>query len=120
MSDRIRLHPQHGLNPTMPVCIFCGRETGEIALLGAAYDGEAPMHMAMNDQPCDKCKSEWAAGIAIMEFDGQHNTGRVLVVTEDAIRRWLEGSGKLEQVLKVRGVRVSPEVFEQIMPAKEG
>ena len=117
MSDSIKLHPQHGLNPTMPVCIFCGRETGEIALLGAAYDGEAPMHMALTDAPCDKCMEEWtAAGIAVIEYDGQHNTGRMMVITEEAARRWLKGYSKLDHVLKVRGLRVEPAVFEKIMP----
>ena len=118
MSE-IKLHPEHGLNPTMPVCIFCGRDTGEIALLGNAYAGEAPMHMAITDEPCDKCKSEWAVGIAIMEYDGQRNTGRVLVITEEATRRWIKPGATLDRIIQVRGMRVSPATFTQLMPTKE-
>ena len=45
MSNQIRLHKQFGLNPTLSTCFYCGQETGEIALLGASYDGEAPMNL---------------------------------------------------------------------------
>lgn len=56
MSDSIRLHPEHGLNPTLCTCFWCGEDTGEIALLGATYNGEAPMHMVLNYEPCAACK----------------------------------------------------------------
>ena len=56
MSDSIRLHPEHGLNPTLCTCFWCGEDTGEIALLGATYNGEAPMHLVLNYEPCAACK----------------------------------------------------------------
>ena len=52
MSNNIRLHKKYGLNPTLSTCFYCGKETGEIALLGAAYDGEAPMHLCTSLEPC--------------------------------------------------------------------
>lgn len=30
----IKLSSKHGVNPTIPVCFFCGEEKNEIALLG--------------------------------------------------------------------------------------
>lgn len=33
MKDGIVLHPEHGLNPSIELCIVCGEEMG-IALLG--------------------------------------------------------------------------------------
>ena len=39
MSNSIRLHKEHSLNPTLCTCFYCGKETGEIALLGASYGG---------------------------------------------------------------------------------
>ena len=33
MKDGITLHPEHGLNPSIEVCMICGEEMG-IALLG--------------------------------------------------------------------------------------
>lgn len=34
MKDGIVLHPEHGLNPSIELCIVCGEEMG-IALLGS-------------------------------------------------------------------------------------
>lgn len=93
MSGSIRLHPKHGLNPTMPLCIVCHEPTGEIALLGAAYKGEAPMHMVMGIEPCDACRAKYLAdGVLLAECELEwHNgkehkkpTGRVMVIKAKA------------------------------------
>ena len=44
MKDGIVLHPEHGLNPSIELCIVCGEEMG-IALLGNNIKGQAPHHM---------------------------------------------------------------------------
>ena len=50
----IKLSPKHGLNPTIPVCFWCGEERNEVALLGHSGDGrkhedfEAPRHMVID------------------------------------------------------------------------
>lgn len=41
MKDGIVLHPEHGLNPSIELCIVCGEEMG-IALLGNNIKGQAP------------------------------------------------------------------------------
>lgn len=38
MKDGITLHPEHGLNPSIEVCMICGEEMG-IALLGNNIKG---------------------------------------------------------------------------------
>ena len=45
MKDGIVLHPEHGLNPSIELCIVCGEEMG-IALLGNNIKGQAPHRMA--------------------------------------------------------------------------
>jgi len=35
MSASIRLHPEKGLNPHLAICPRCGKDNGEIVLLGA-------------------------------------------------------------------------------------
>lgn len=74
----IRLHPEHGLNPTMSQCAFCGEDKGEIALLGAAYPGKAPMHMVVDVHPCDRCQKlldEGKVGLLEVELkDGAERT----------------------------------------------
>ena len=34
MGNAIKVSPKYGLNPTIPVCFWCGKERGEIALMG--------------------------------------------------------------------------------------
>lgn len=58
------LSPKHGLNPTVPVCFWCGKPKNEIALLGrfkteCDNDAEAPRHMILDYDPCEACKAEW-------------------------------------------------------------
>lgn len=110
----IRLHPKHGLNPTVCTCFFCGKGTNEIALLGAAFKGEAPRHMVMNYDPCDACKAGMAKGITLIECDehpfdsrpaiqeGAYPTGAWCVITEDTARRLFQPDSIVEAVLKHR------------------
>ena len=67
MDRGIMLHPKFGLNPTMPVCFYCGEERGEIALLGARYRGEAPKNMVIDIEPCDECKKKYANYTLLVE-----------------------------------------------------
>ena len=48
MNESILLHHEHGLNPTIPVCFYCGSERNEVALLGAGFRGEAPKNMVVD------------------------------------------------------------------------
>ena len=70
MSDSIKLSPKYGVNPTIPVCFFCGKPKNEVALLGKmggkGEDIEAPMHMVIDYEPCDECKANMDMGITIM------------------------------------------------------
>lgn len=54
MKDGITLHPEHGLNPSIEVCMICGEEMG-IALLGNNIKGQAPHHICTGGV-CDNCK----------------------------------------------------------------
>jgi hypothetical protein len=133
----IRLHPEHGLNPTLAVCFWCGKDRGEIALLGAAYKGEAPMHMVLDYEPCAACKAGMAGGITFVECspagdkrrpiakrDGKEiaPTGRWLVVKAEAIERMGLEPELLAGILEHRKAYVDPEAFEMLfVPAmKEG
>ena len=97
----IRLHPTHGLNPTLTVCWWCGKETGEIALLGAAYKGEAPHHMVVNHNPCHECEALQSRGVVMIEGNESSPngwTGRWCVVKTAAAEKML-----------------SADMFQQIM-----
>jgi len=92
----IRLHPEYGVNPTIPTCFYCGESKNEIILLGPASkkitgQDEAPMHGPVFDlEPCDKCREYMNQGIILIGVDEAriHNkddpwrTGEFLVVSE--------------------------------------
>ena len=105
-NGSIKLSPKHGLNPTIPVCFFCGGLKNEIVLCGKINrkDTEAPMNMVIDYEPCDKCKEQWNKGIPLIECASEpidnrppiqvfkdglelYPTGRCVVVTlEGALR----------------------------------
>lgn len=90
MSGSIRLHKQYGLNPTLSTCFYCGEETGEIALLGAAYKGEAPMHLCTSLEPCPSCKLKFKNSVLLVEArQDERNkpqpTGRWVAIAKEAV-----------------------------------
>lgn len=67
MSKSVNLSPNHGVNPTIPICFWCGEPKNEIALLGKLKgDAEAPMYMVFDYEPCDKCKEFIEQGIQLI------------------------------------------------------
>jgi hypothetical protein len=106
------------VNPTIPVCFWCGKEKNEIALLGRLKgDAEAPRNIVLDYEPCDECKANMALGVTVMEATSGPNqrssveiqkgicpTGRWVVITHDAAQR-IFGDMKSEKVF------VDPELF---------
>jgi hypothetical protein len=131
MSGSIRLHPKHGVNPTMPICFWCGGDTGTVALLGASYQGEAPSRMVINAEPCDACRKNFEMGILVIEAvdrhepntlqisQGMYATGRYMVLTEKAIRKFVIGEALQDNVLKRRKMCMDREAFQSILPRPE-
>ena len=60
MSNGIKLSKKHGVNPTIPICFWCGQQKNEIALLGKLPgDAEAPPTALIDYNPCDKCEESF-------------------------------------------------------------
>lgn len=122
MSD-ITLSPRYGVNPTIPVCFWCGEETGEIVLMGHVGDGrkhedvEMPMHMILNYEPCEECQKMMDMGITVMEatdipnevskVELQRNvypTGRWVVIKPEAAQRVFDNIGDAKKLFLDRQV----------------
>ena len=127
MSKGIKISPKHGLNPTIPVCFWCGKQKNEIALMGHMKgDIEAPKNMVLDYVPCEECQSHMAMGVAILEASdhpntegqppmqkGVYPTSRFVVVTTECADRvfnayapWSEG----------KKVFVDSDVFSHFLP----
>lgn len=123
----IKVSPKHGLNPTIPVCFWCGKQKNEIALMGRMKgDIEAPKNMVLDYVPCEECQSHMAMGVAVLEASdhpntegqppmqkGVYPTSRFVVVTTECADRvfstyapWSEG----------KKVFVDSDVFSHFLP----
>lgn len=102
----IRLHPEHGLNPSMLQCFACGGDAG-IALLGNNKGKEAPRHICTPSTFCQKCEGHMKLGIILIEArdgeksDNPYRTGRQWVITEEAVTRLFD-SDMAESATKKR------------------
>ena len=117
MAKDIKLSPKHGVNPTIPICFWCGKEKNEIALLGrigGKKDLEAPKNMVLDFEPCDECASKMALGITCMECTEKPNpscnvqfsdriypTGRYVVINKEAAERIFGGQIDLNKHTKL-------------------
>lgn len=64
-SNGITLSKKHGVNPSLMLCPYCGKETG-IALFGRLKgDEEAPKNVIGNDL-CDECKKKVENGFVLI------------------------------------------------------
>lgn len=122
MKDSIRLHPKNGLNPTLTVCRWCGQDTGEIALLGAAYRGDepAPMRMAVNDIPCQSCQGMMRQGITLIEVKSEpmhgeqpERTGTWCVIKEESLRRLINPE-HVEEFVKAKRAYMVPAMWDEL------
>ena len=101
-TKSIKISQKHGVNPTIPICFWCGKEKNEIALLGKlSGDAEAPRSTWLigDYEPCDACKELRKRGIDLIEatdhpiahpkqppYHGAYPTGRHLILTEHGVR----------------------------------
>ena len=123
----IKLSPKHGVNPTIPVCFWCGKEKNEVALMGymegdGGADIAAPMHMVIDFEPCDECRRNMEQGVTLMEATSKPNatsnmeiqhgvypTGRYAVIKREADSRIFTNLNGEEKAF------VHPELFEKLI-----
>ena len=89
----IRVSEKHGVNPSIGVCWFCGKDDGTVVLTGQLRnDAEAPRRAVWSKDPCPECKKMMTEGVMLLEVrdgsDGQpERTGNRWVVIDEAIKR---------------------------------
>lgn len=83
----IKLSPKHGINPSLEVCFYCGKEIG-VALLGRLpNDEEAPRKVCTSYEPCEECKESFEDNIILLECNPPDKpTGKYWLVTKDSIK----------------------------------
>ena len=123
MGRDLRLHPEYGVNPTIPTCFYCGKDKNEVALLGANYKGQAPMHMVIDIEPCDECKAKYADYTLLIEVDARYNnvSGQHMKRKPQPTGRWCAIRKECLNIEKPSPIAyVEPETMNQVLSqAKE-
>lgn len=119
----IRLHKEHGLNPTIPNCYVCGKQKNEIALLGAAYKEKAPMGgLVIDKTPCDECKELMKQGVILISVkdgesgDDPYRTGKFVVLKLDAAKRVFKNFDENHRICFVEDCamkQIVPQLYEE-------
>lgn len=120
--DRIILSPRHGVNPSLSLCFYCGREKNELVLPGRLPgDAEAPRRAVWNMEPCAECAEHMGRGVIMIQVqdgeEGKENPVRLggyAVVLDEALRRFIEPPALLDQILRARFVMVPDAVWKAI------
>jgi hypothetical protein len=128
----IRISEKHGVNPTIPVCFWCGKEKNEIALLGKLKgDIEAPMYCVLDYEPCEECQKKWNLGVALIGTSKKplndtlppikdtpeetlYPTGQWLVVTKEAAKRYFGKVVTEEEIENMDSVLVDQEFVDYL------
>lgn len=116
---------KNGLNPTIPVCPYCGKSKNMIVLTGLAgerwaekngfHNGEMPKNVQIDGdfEPCDECKKNGIAIVEVVSDCERKPTGNRWLVKEDFIKR-LFSQNIVTDVLKRRVVMIPTEIAELI------
>lgn len=115
-----------GLNPTIPLCLYCGEAKNEIVLTGLEGErwaeknglpgGEMPMHIhiAGDVEPCNKCKEKGIALVEVVSDNNKSMTGNRWLVKDDFIKRLVNDKNLLESILKKRILMIPSEISKMI------
>ena len=130
MNDGTKISEKYGLNPTIPVCFWCGKPKNEVALMGEVLDKngneiQMQMHTVINYEPCDECRANMKLGLTVIEAsandtgnppiqDGAYPTGRWVVITHEAGERIFGVSQDIHKVL------ADKEIFDMIIGGGDG
>lgn len=95
----MKISDKHGLNPSINVCFFCGKDKGELLFFGRLKgDAKAPQRVMANYKPCKECEAKMSKGVTVIEVTrtdsgavpiqpGAWPTGRWSVIKKEAAQR---------------------------------
>ena len=118
----IRLDEEHGVNPALTKCFFCGG-AGNLLLCGNKRKVYEAAHGKVVDmEPCGECKSLMKQGIFLIEVDESKSsdpqqpwrTGVQSVIKEEAFKRFPLDQELLEGILKARMTYVPIDAWDML------
>jgi hypothetical protein len=119
----IRLSEKHGVNPSLGVCFFCMKDSGEVILFGRMRgDEEAPRRACVSQEPCAECKGWMEKGVILISVDPKrsesqqdpYRSGGWAVVKDEAVQRFPLDEKFKEVFLRKRAGFVEDEVWDAL------
>lgn len=102
---------EFGLNPSIVLCEYCGRDEGSIVCLGANHGKKAPTYTKVEGMICEECRGIIDHGgliiIETLDNDKTKETGRMVGLKKEA-----------EVAKKCRELAKNPEIRVAMMPKK--
>lgn len=130
----IPISAKHGVNPTIPICFWCGGHKEEVALLGKLpRDKKAPMYTLIDYEPCKKCEEGMSKGITFIEVNktpvinnqpsiapGMYPTSRIAVIKEESVKAIIQDEDMLNKVISSKKCLIDSESWKGIgLPTEE-
>lgn len=138
--DDIKLSPKYGLNPTIPMCFFCGKPKQEVVIMGhiqerdrngkpiKGSDVEAPHQMLLDYTPCDECSKIMENGITLIGVkpsDGRHPdiqkgfypVGNFITITPDGFEHVFKDvldKNTYDNVIKTRRLLIDSDELDKL------
>lgn len=105
----IKLSPAHGVNPSLPVCFWCGEDKGDVLLLGKLKnDAKAPMRAVYDLDPCEKCAQQWNKAVVIFETTYDPSVSNSMPISKDDKGEWVYPTGGLVGITADAANRLIP------------
>lgn len=123
MAKKPVISEKHGLNPSINVCFFCGKDK-EVVLFGKLKnDIKAPKRILSDYKPCPECAKTHAQGRLVIEVvttdtgstpivEGAWPTGRWCVISKDIAAKLFKDSNTLPVLLE-------QELYSAMMQSKK-
>lgn len=74
MSNSIKLSKQHGANPSVNICFFCGNDK-EVVLFGQMKgDAKASRKCLLDYRPCKECAAKMKQGVVVIEVTREEDS----------------------------------------------
>lgn len=123
MSKNIKISEKHGLNPSIDVCFFCGKDK-QLLLFGKLKgDAKAPTRVVSNYVPCEECRKKFAEGRLVIEVVTKDNGVQPITAGAWPTGRWCVLPNEIANVL-FKGipnpaVLLETELFDAMMNRKK-
>lgn len=119
----MRISSKHGLNPSINVCFFCGKDK-ELQLFGKLKgDVKAPQRILTNYRPCKECADKFAKGRLVIEVTRTDNGGLPIIKGAWPTGRWcvldFKLAAKLFKDSNKKPVLLEQPLYEQLIKRKQ-